>query len=122
MEIVHFKKAPVNTYSSSYRQIADCEAYRPLVEQYDWNVDVVLNIMRAESGCSPKALNNNSKTKDHSVGLMQINTYGSLSSDRPNPEHLFLPENNIAYAYELYKNGGYRHWSVCTNGMVNCGL
>ena len=120
MEIVHLKKAPAKAHASY--QSYNCEAYRPLVEQYDWNVDVVLKIMRAESGCFNKALNNNPKTKDHSVGLMQINTYGNLSSSRPAPEHLFSPENNIAYAYELYKNGGYGHWSVCKNGMVQCGL
>lgn len=97
-----------------------CQEYLPLVERYDWDSDIVLRIMRAESGCVPYALNNNPNTRDYSVGLMQINVYGDLAKNRPSPEELFIPENNIAYAYSLYQSGGYGHWSVCSNGMVYC--
>ena len=82
-----------------------CEAYRPLVSQYSWPIDTVLQIMYAESGCNPDAI---SSTNDH--GLMQLHGI-----------RIYDPAQNIAYAYnEKYLKGGFRHWSVCTKGIVDC--
>lgn len=99
-----------------------CNDFRGLVEQYDWDPEIVLEIMNAESGCNPDALNNNPSTRDYSVGLMQVNIYGSNAQNRPPETTLRVPSENLAFAYELYSTGGFSHWSVCKNGAVDCGL
>src|SRR3990167_7649492 len=82
-----------------------CEQYRSEVAKYSWNVDIVLQIMYAESGCNPKAV---SSTND--FGLMQLHNI-----------QIFDPATNIAYAYnEKYLKGGFSHWTVCNVGIVNC--
>ena len=82
-----------------------CEQYRGLVSQYPWNVEIVLKIMFAESGCDPNAI---SKTFDY--GLLQLHNI-----------KIFDPAQNIAYAYnEKYLKGGFSHWSVCNNSTVKC--
>lgn len=85
----------------------NCESYRGLVAQYNWNTDIALAIMRAESGCRPNAV---SPTNDH--GLMQINQgldiYGSKIYD---------PAFNVKIAYEQkYAKGGWSHWTVYNTG------
>lgn len=75
--------------------------------------------MECESGGNPEALNNNPLTGDYSVGLFQINLYGANAKTRPSEEWLKVPENNISYAYELYKNGGWGHWKNCYNKIGN---
>lgn len=91
----------------------DCSEFLPLVKQYDWNVDTVMRIMRAESSCYPLALNDNPNTGDYSVGLMQINIIGDMANERPSEEELLKPEVNLAFAYELYNSPrGFTHWST----------
>ena len=82
-----------------------CEKYKPLVAQYSWPVNTVMNIMYAESGCNPNAI---SSTNDH--GLLQLHAIP-----------IYDPAKNIAYAYyNKYLQGGFSHWTVCTNGTVSC--
>lgn len=86
---------PVATYST------DCESYRPLLEQYDWNVDHAMMTMRLESGCRASVV---SPTNDH--GLFQINgglsRYGSAVYD---------PATNIDIAYrDFYASRGWTPW------------
>lgn len=89
---------------------ANCADYRGLVAQYDWDVDVAMAVMRAESGCNANIL---SRTCDR--GLMQVNCVhkakvaGNLSA-------LFNPETNIRVAYAIYKGAGWRAWSAYKNG------
>lgn len=78
------------------------EQWRSEVAKYDWPVDNVLKTMQGESGGNPSKLNNNPNTGDYSVGLMQINLFGKLAKARPSEEWLKVPENNIAYAYQMY--------------------
>ncbi len=95
---------------------AKCLDFYEEVSKYNWNVDVAMNIMKAESGCNPNAIN---KTDNHrqclgSFGLFQISCTTSTTLD---------PKENIRLAYEeKYLKGGWKHWSVCKNGLVNCGL
>ena len=124
------------SYNRSYAQeetmchlARPCESYRPLLEQYDWDVDTVLKIMKGESGfrnsvyCKHWALNDTPATRDYSVGLMQVNLFGNLALERPSEEELKIPEKNIAFAYKIYSDAGtFIPWGVCTNGTVNCGL
>lgn len=100
-----------------------CENYRNLVSQYNWNVDVALNVMRAESGCNPNAVGDGHLTYwqdgtkyGMSCGMFQVR----FLPGRPSCSEMQVPEKNIAYAYALYKANGWRPWSVCANGKVNC--
>ena len=91
---------------------AECNVYRSEVEKYDWDSEIMLKIMELESGCRETVINDNPNTGDYSIGLFQINLYGANAKYRPSEEHLKIGGNNIAYAYELYSNGGYRHWTT----------
>lgn len=84
-----------------------CEEFRNLVKQYDWNVEVMLAIMMAESSCNPNALNTNSDGSNDS-GLFQINSIHK----KPNREN---PELNVRYAYQIYKSQGLNAWVAYTN-------
>lgn len=112
------------TYVKSEPQCSDILDLTDRVEcelkKYDWDTQIALAVAIAESGLNPEAKNDNPKTGDYSVGIFQINLYGGMKDDRPDEETLKVPENNIAFAYELYKNGGWKHWSVCKTGKVNC--
>lgn len=92
----------------------NCEAYRGLVAQYNWNVDVALAVMRAESGCNPNAANltDSHSTCTGSFGLFQIACFDGQVYD---------PAQNIAIAYRKYTASGWQPWSVCTRGVVSCG-
>ena len=85
---------------------ANCEAYRPLLEKYPWNVSIAMLVMSKESGCRPNAV---SATNDH--GLFQLHK-----------QAIYDPAQNIAIAYAKYTGGrvGANNWSawyaVCTPG------
>jgi hypothetical protein len=92
-----------------------CERYRPLVEQYDWNVNTAMAVMAAESGCDPNAANwnDNHGVCTGSFGLFQISCHGGRIHD---------PAKNVAAAWGKYQARGWWPWGVCTNGRVNCGI
>lgn len=92
----------------------NCEQYRSLVSQYSWNVETVLKIMFAESGCNPNSL---SRTSDR--GLMQINRVHA-SKVGGDLNKLYDPATNIAVAYQIYADSNWYPWSVCTRGAVKC--
>lgn len=76
--------------------------------------------MEAESGCRADVVNDNPKTEDYSVGLFQINLYGANAKHRPSEEELKDPRTNIEFAYQLYKDYGFKsQWGVCRY-KVNC--
>ena len=85
-----------------------CEEFRELVKKYDWNVEVMLAIMMAESSCNPNTLNTNSDGSND-LGLFQINSIHK----KPNREN---PELNVQYAYQIYKSQGLNAWVAYTNG------
>ena len=84
-----------------------------IISQYDWDAELAYKIMLCESSGNPQAHNFNHRTRDNSVGLFQVNLYGALANERPNAEWLRVAENNIEYAYSLYKGRGWGHWSNC---------
>jgi soluble lytic murein transglycosylase-like protein len=93
-----------------------CEHYRQLISQYDWNVEVAMKVMQAESSCDPTEVNDNPDTRDYSVGLFQINLYGANARTRPSEAALKDPATNIAWAYKLYsgnKKSFIGQWGVC---------
>lgn len=86
-----------------------CEYYRDIVSQYDWDVNVALAIMRAESGCRPDAFNPEwHRNCQGSLGLFQIACVHHDST--------FDPSGNIAAAYRIYSSSGWRPWGAYTNG------
>ena len=100
-----------------------CEAYRKLVARYNWNVNVALQVMRAESGCNPNAVGDTHLTYFQngirygmSCGMFQVR----FLPGRPTCSDMQVPAKNIAYAYGLYRSGGWGHWSVCNKGIVSC--
>jgi len=97
--------APVQLVRPANFSGGNCEQYRGWVSQYSWNTDIALAVMYAESGCNPNAI---SPTNDH--GLFQLHNI-----------RIYGEAENIAYAYnEKYMKGGWKHWVVCTKGIVDC--
>ena len=95
-----------------------CENYRQLISQYNWNVNVMLQIAQAESGCNPSAVGDTWVIRGlyaPSCGLFQVRTLAG----RPDCESLKDPATNIAWAYKIYMGQGYPAWSVCKT-KVNC--
>jgi hypothetical protein len=72
----------------------------------------VVAIAKRESSWNPGALNPNAKTKDYSLGLMQINMLGNLEAERlklfglSSKDQLYDPLTNMKAAYALYQNRG----------------
>ena len=96
-----------------------CEGFRPLVAKYDWNVDIAMAVMKAESGCNSKNFNYNTDgTND--AGLFQNNSIHDVTDRRYDPEY------NVALAYRIYKDrhswdiSGWRAWTSCWDGKVKC--
>lgn len=95
---------------------SDCETYRSIVEQYDWDVDIALAIMKAESGCNTNSDNtglNHDGSNDK--GLMQVNScHFDIISDLDR----FDPAKNIQAAYAIYRGAGFKFtpWSAFNNG------
>lgn len=105
-------KPVANKVVASVQHPIGCENYRELVSQYDWNVSVMLQIMKAESSCNPSSVGDNYPIRGllaPSCGLFQIRTLSS----RPSCEALKDPATNIAWAYRIYQGQGYPAWTVC---------
>lgn len=102
------RKAPATKPLST-----NCEAYRHLVEKYNWNVNVAMKVMQAESSCNPEATNlkDNHGVCKGSFGLFQISCHGGKIYD---------PASNVAAAYAKYAARGWQPWGVCTSGKVSC--
>ena len=89
-----------------------CAQYYDMVDKYDWDTEIMLAIMYAESNCRAN-LDNTGLNKDGSVdyGLFQINSiHGYDKND------LMDPAFNIDVAYKIYKSQGLRAWSVYNSG------
>jgi len=86
-----------------------CESFRGIVAQYDWDVNTMMRIMKAESSCIPTKHNfgDNHRTCLGSYGLMQIGCVHGYTV-----AYLESPENNIAAAYKIFKSQGYTAWST----------
>lgn len=98
-----------------------CEAHRDEIAKYDWNVDLMVAIMKAESGCRTTAVGDNYPIRGlhaPSCGLFQIRTLGG----RPSCEALKDPATNIAWAYRIYQGQGLGAWSVYSSGKYKAHL
>ena len=91
----------------------NCEQYRSIVSQYDWDTELMLAIMRAESGCNPNGINWQDSHNGcvASYGLLQIACiHFKEGEDKVNPQ------TNIAVAYRVWKSQTYNAWSVYLHG------
>jgi hypothetical protein len=84
------------------------------IKKYDWNQTVAYEVMMVESKNNHKIVNDNASTGDYSIGCFQINLYGNLRKSRPDESWLKVPENNVAYAYQMWKSQGWKPWSHTT--------
>ncbi len=91
-----------------------CEQYRSLVQKYDWNVDIALAVMQAESSCISDRDNTGlNYDGSNDKGLMQINSiHSNIISDLDRLD----PVENIRAAYEVYRGSGWKAWSAYNNG------
>lgn len=87
--------------------------YFYLLDQYDWDSNLMYRIMLCESSGNPNAHNFSHRTRDDSWGLLQVNRYGALANIRPSAEWLKIPANNIEYAYSIWERQGYNAWRNC---------
>jgi soluble lytic murein transglycosylase-like protein len=93
---------PVVVPAASTTYPAGCALYEPMVAAYsDWNVQIMMAIMQAESGCDPMAYN-----PSGCFGLFQVNGYGAI----------FDPQTNIADAHAKWVSRGYTPWTTYTSG------
>ena len=102
--IPHLRRSQASKFSPEQERMA-----KMILDTF--GTQKAVNIAFCESGLNPLAHNYNPKTGDNSWGLFQINLYGDLKHERPSPEWLVIPENNIQYAYELYLRSGWTPWS-----------
>lgn len=101
-----------------------CENYRELYTQvFGSKADVFLKIANKESSCNPMAVGDKHLTYYQdgiqygmSCGLLQVR----YLPGRQSCSQMQDPEANARYALGLYNSGGYRHWTVCNKGLVNC--
>ena len=92
-----------------------CEEYRSEIAKYDWDINLMTAIMKAESGCRTTAVGDDrviGGIHAPSCGLFQIRTLSS----RPSCSALKDPATNIAWAYRIYQGQGLKAWSVYSNG------
>lgn len=80
-------------------------------EVFGANANKALAIAKCESGFNPNVVNNNPRTGDYSVGIFQINLYGSLAKNRPSEEWLKNYRNNIDYAHRMFIASGFQPWT-----------
>lgn len=83
--------------------VKDCS----LTNRYDWDKKIAYAVCMAESGGNHLAYGDGS-TAYPSIGLMQIR----MLPGRPSKEQLEDPEFNMQYAYNMWKNQGFRPWSA----------
>lgn len=83
-----------------------------LLLKYTWPIFEARKIMACESGGNPDAIGDRS-TAYKSYGLFQIRALPG----RPSPEWLLNPENNVSYAYSLYKKSGWLPWLNCSRTL-----
>lgn len=91
---------------------SNCEQYRPLIAQYDWDVEIAIAVCGAESGGNAFAVNEKDRHKGcmGSSGLFQI-----ACIHRP-IEEMKDPSLNIKQAYKIYsERNSWKPWGAFTN-------
>lgn len=85
-----------------------CAAYVPLLQQYDWNYQVMAAVMQAESQCNPNATSPPNYDGLRDYGLMQLHG-----------QEIYDPSQNVAHAYAIWQRQGYHAWSTYNSGAYS---
>lgn len=93
-------------------------------DETEW--DVLKQIIARETGdtCRADLLNDNTKTRDNSWGLTQINTLGDLWPGRKElcglnePADLLDPTINLSCARKIYEHSGWAPWRYPWNATT----
>ena len=102
-----------------YRVPESCSPYVAEVEKYAWNPSVIIKIMRKESFCDSSAVGDRKLEFGHgrfgmSCGLLQVRILPGRSYDCDDMKD---PVRNIAEAFGIYEQQGYKAWSTYSPGM-----
>lgn len=93
-----------------------CDAVRSEASKYNWDVNLVVAIAKAESGCDTNAVGDDyviAGLHAASCGVMQIRTL----QGRPSCDKLKDLATNIEWAYKISNSGtNFKPWSVYTSG------
>jgi len=95
-----------------------CEAVRVEASKYDWDVNLIVAISKAESNCRVEArgdghltYNKNGRVYGYSLSVLQVR----IMEGREHCDTHDLA-TNIKCGYNIYKGQGYGAWSVYKNG------
>lgn len=100
-------------------QVTGCEAVRQEVAKYaDWDINLMVAISKAESGCRSGARGDNhltyqknGRTYGYSLGVFQVRILpGRERCDT------FDVQANVRCAHDIFTGQGYRAWSVFKSG------
>lgn len=110
------KEVATSTTALPTQFATGCDAVRAEASKYSWDVETVVRISKAESGCNTNAIGDNYPIGGllaPSCGAMQIRTL----EGRPSCEQLQVLSVTMQWAYQI-SNGGsnFTPWSVYTSG------
>jgi hypothetical protein len=110
--------APANTVptTSAITGGGDCEASIRRIFPANEHARAI-KVMIQESSRNPSIHNYNPSTGDDSYGCFQINLAGNNKYSRPSPAELVIADNNVSFAYNLWKSTGW----CSTGGWLNTG-
>lgn len=95
------------------RPTASCASYRGLVSQYNWDTNVALAVMQAESSCNT---NQDTTNDGHTICMGSRGLFQIGCDSTANYAGMFDPATNIAQAYALYSTRGWQPWSTYNTG------
>jgi hypothetical protein len=92
-------------------EVNKIDYYKDMIRSYDWNDDIAIAIMMAESSGKEDVVNwgDNHNGCIGSAGLFQI---GCVNAPI---EEMKDPKKNIEKAYQLYSERGWKPWGAYTN-------
>ena len=103
---------------------AACAPYVALIEKYNWNVQTAINVMNNESSCEANAVNLNDKHKsdiyprDYPQGYC-MGSFGLFQTSCTRIVYYDAAEN-IALAYQIYREQGWHAWLMTCTTKVKC--
>lgn len=102
--------------SSLNRSIPYQPTILTLLSQYDWKIETAFDVLMAESGGNPQAIN----WQDSHKNCVGSFGYFQLGCIHGTADELLDPIKNIEVAYKVYSKSGTSAWSVCNKKIVDC--
>jgi hypothetical protein len=96
----------------------DCNALRPLLALYDWNVEMAMKISNAESGCNPANHNRTDVHRNRDGTILCLGSWNFLSvgcGHYKKGEDINDIALNAKKGYAIYKSSGnsFKQWTTC---------